>query len=301
MTISMREQMAVTIEDLFAQDQRLALLLAGISTDLFKKLLQDYPERALNLGILEQTLISVSAGMALEGYIPIAHSIVPFLVERPFEQLKDDFCYQQLGGNFISIGGSYDYSTEGMTHHGPGDVQILRSLPGMQIIVPGTALEFDALFRQSYANGSPTYYRMSLNTNPTSYPVQFGKLTVIKEGKDATIIAVGPSLAPVLAATSDMDVTLLYCTTVAPFDAETLRTTTRSNNIVLVEPYYEGVLVADIASVLQHMPVRIEAIGVPHQVLTHYGTPQQHDHALDLTPQGIRQRVERFLSLKHNY
>lgn len=301
MTISMREQMAVTIEDLFVQNQRLALLLADISTDLFKKLLREYPERALNLGILEQTLIGVAAGMALEGYIPVVHSIAPFLVERPFEQLKDDFCYQQLGGNFISIGASYDYSTEGMTHHGPGDIQILRSLPGMQLIVPGSASEFDALFRQAYANGSPTYYRLGLHTNPTSYPVQFGKLTVIREGKDATIIAVGPSLAPVLAATIDMDITLLYCTTIAPFDTETLRATVHSNNIVLVEPYYEGVLVADIVAALQYIPVRIEAIGVPHQVLTHYGTPQQHDQALGLTPQSIRQRIERFLSSRRDY
>lgn len=98
-----------------------------------------------------------------------------------------------------------------------------------------------------------------------------------------------------------VDITLLYCTTVAPFDAETLRAFTQSNNIILVEPYYEGVLVADIASALQHMPVRIEAIGVPHQVLTHYGTPHQHDKSFGLTPQGIRQRIERFLSFKHNY
>ena len=301
MSLSMREQMALTIEDLFTQDQHLALLLADISTDLFKKLLREYPERALNLGILEQTLIGVAAGMALESYIPIVHSITPFLVERPFEQLKNDFCYQQLGGNFISIGASYDYSTEGMTHHSPGDIQILRSLPGMQLIVPGTAAEFDTLFRQAYANGSPTYYRLSLNTNPTAYPVQFGQLTVIREGKDATIIAVGPALAPVLAATVDMDITLLYCTTVAPFDAETLRTTLRSNNIVLVEPYYEGVLVADIAAALQLTPVRIEAIGVPHEVLTHYGTHQQHDQALGFTSQGIRQRIERFLTARRDY
>lgn len=301
MSLSMREQMAITIEDLFTQDQRLALLLADISTDLFKKLLRDYPERALNLGILEQTLIGVAAGMALENYIPIVHSITPFLVERPFEQLKNDFCYQQLGGNFISIGASYDYSTEGMTHHGPGDIQVLRSLPGMQLIVPGTAAEFDTLFRQAYGNSSPTYYRLSLNTNPTSYPVQFGQLTVIRKGKDATIIAIGPSLAPVLAATLDMDITLLYCTTVAPFDAETLRATLRSNNIVLVEPYYKGVLVADIAAALQLTPVRIEAIGVPHQVLTHYGTHLQHDQALGFTSQGIRQRIERFLAARRDY
>src|SRR5216683_7614139 len=158
------------------------------------------------------------------------HSITPFLVERPFEQLKDDFCYQQLGGNFISTGASYDYSEEGMTHHGPGDVQILRSLPGMQIVVPGTPGEFDALFREVYANGSPTYYRLAIKSNPVEYPVRFGELVVVKQGKQATVIAVGPMLASVLPAVEDMDVTVLYCTTVAPFDGETLRAASQSSN-----------------------------------------------------------------------
>jgi transketolase len=103
----------------------------------------------MNLGIMEQSLVGVFAGLAMEGFIPVARTFAPFLVERPLEQLKDNFCYQGLGGNFISTGASYDYSAEGMTHQGPGDVQALLGLPGMQIVVPGTALEFERLFRQS--------------------------------------------------------------------------------------------------------------------------------------------------------
>jgi transketolase len=292
----MRHQMVQTIEELFAQDKRLALVLADISRDLFKKILQQYPDRAVNLGILEQTAISVAAGLALEDFIPVVHSIVPFLVERPFEQIKDDFCYQGLGGNFISTGASYDYSTEGMTHHGSGDVQILKSLPDMQIVVPGTASEFDRLFRAAYANGSPTYYRMSTDTNSVEYPVQFGKLEVVKQGNQATVIAVGPTLSRVLPAVSDLDVSVLYCTTVAPFDVETLQATCRGYNIIVVEPYYAGTLVPDICAAMVHTPVRIESIGVPHKVLTHYGTSLQHDEAIGLTPQGIRHQIEHFLN-----
>ena len=294
-TLTMREQMIATVNELFAQDERLALVLADISRDLFKETFQRYPERAFNLGIMEQTLISVSAGLALEGFIPVVHSITPFLVERPFEQLKDDFCYQRLGGNFISTGASYDYSTEGMTHHGPGDVQILRSLPGMQIVVPGNAGEFDRLFREAYANGSPTYYRMSVSENPIEYPVHFGKLEVIRRGNRATVIAVGPMLSHVLPAVEDLDVTVLYCTTVAPFDRARLRALCTGNDIIVVEPYYEGVLVPEINAALEDQPVRIKSIGVPHKVISHYGTPKQHDEALGLTPQGIRSRIEAFL------
>jgi transketolase len=284
--IDMRQRMADVLETLLAEDQRLTVVLADISTTLFKP----HP-RIINLGIMEQTLISVAAGLALEGFIPVAHSFVPFLVERPFEQLKDDFCYQRLGGNFISIGGSYDYSSEGMTHQGPGDIQLLRGLPAMQIVVPGTAQEFEQLFRQAYANGAPTYYRLGLRSNKTEQHVDFGKLTLIKRGTAATVIAVGPLLEDTLQAVADLDVTVLYCTTVAPFDSETLRRECQGGQIVLVEPYYEGGLTMDIMAAMQRQPVAITTIGIPREVLTHYGTPQQHDEALGLTPHGIRQRI----------
>src|SRR6266567_3501292 len=199
-TMNMRQQMVTTLEELMTTDERLVVVLAEISYSLFNKHNPALAKRILNLGIMEQTMVSVAAGIAMEGFIPIVHSITPFLVERPFEQIKDDFCYQQLGGNFISTGASYDYSTEGMTHHGSGDVQILKSLPGMQIVVPGTASEFDRLFRVAYANGSPTYYRMSTDINSVEYPVQFGKLEVVKRGHQATVIAVGPTLSRVLSA-----------------------------------------------------------------------------------------------------
>jgi transketolase len=88
----------------------------------------------------------------------------------------------------------------------------------------------------------------------------------------------------------------LYCTTVSPFDAETLRATSLSSNIVVVEPYYEGLLVPDVCKAMKQVPVRVEAIGVPHKVLSHYGLPEQHDEELGLTPTGIRHRIEQFLN-----
>ncbi len=294
--MNMRQQMVTTLDELLVTDERLVVLLADISYSLFKTASARAAKRILNLGILEQTLVSTAAGFAMEGFIPTVHSFAPFLVERPFEQLKDDFCFQQLGGNFISNGASFDYSEEGMTHHGPGDVQILHSLPGMQIIVPGTASEFDTLFRESYANGSPTYYRLSAKSNKVEHPVRFGEMITVKQGKQATVIAVGPMLSAVLAAVEELDVAVFYCTTVVPFDGEMLRKSSESNNIVIVEPYYEGVLVPDVCKAMRHTPVRVEAIGVPHKVLSHYGNPDQHNEELGLTPHGIRHRIERFLN-----
>ena len=297
MQTMMRQQMVETLEDMLPQEKRMVIILADISYDLFHRQRQEVRERLFNLGIMEQSMISVGAGFALEGFIPVMHSFVPFLVERPFEQIKDDFCYQRLSGKFISSGASYDYSVEGMTHQGPGDVHIMHGLPGMQIVVPGTPAEFDALFRESYGNGANTYYRLSLSTNPVETRAQFGKLAVVRRGIQATVIAVGPMLAPTLAAVEDMDVSVLYCTTVAPFDGETLREAGQSSNIVVVEPYYEGALARDICAAMRHTPMRLESIGVPYRILERYGTPQEHDAAIGLTPQGIRARIARFLQV----
>ena len=295
--VTMRQQMVRTLTEMLDTDQRVVALLGNISVSLFeKRLFRARPQRLYDVGISEQAMLSMAAGLALEGLIPVVHTIAPFLVERAFEQIKDDFCYQQLGGNFISIGASYDYSTEGMTHQAPGDVQILRSLPGMQIVVPGAAAEFDALFRASYDNGQPTYYRLSERSNAEAQPVTFGQARVVRQGSRATVVAVGPMLAATLAATEGLDVTVLYYTTVAPFDGEALRAQSAHGRIALVEPFYADTLIPDVVDAMGGAPVRVTAIGVPRQLLTHYGTPEQYDESIGLTPAGIRARIERFLA-----
>ena len=276
MSKSMRDRMGEVVTDLIELDDRTAVVLADISTNYFGDAMGKYPERVLNLGIMEQTAVSLASGLALEGFHPIVHSITPFVVERPFEQIKDDFCYQGLGGTFISIGASYDYGTDGMTHHGCGDVPILKTLPRMQICVPGTADEFETLLRQTYANGAPTYIRTSIQQNSVSRKAEFGRLHIEREGKNGVVVAVGPMLERTLAAVEGLDMTVLYATTVVPFDEETLKEAVAKTapNVVLVEPYYEGGLVPDMVKALRATAVRLEAIGVLRQVLRQIWFPR---------------------------
>jgi transketolase len=294
---TMRGRMGQVVSDLIETDPDTALILADISKPQFLDVLERFPNRVVNVGIMEQTAVSVAAGFAMEGFHPIVHSIVPFVTERPFEQIKDDFCYQGLGGTLISIGASYDYGTDGMTHHGSADVPILKTLPRMQICVPGTSDEFEILLRQTYSNGAPTYIRTSVQQNDSSRMVSFGKLHLEREGRDGIVVAVGPMLDRTLAAVEDLDLTVLYATTVAPFDEETLRDAVAkaSSDVILVEPYYEGGLVQDIARALRDIPTRIEAIGVPRRVLERYGPPEQLDQEVGLTVDGIRTRITSFL------
>lgn len=294
---TMRDRMGQVINDLIESDPQSALVLAAISANLFREALVRHPARVVNVGIMEQTAVSLAAGLALEGFHPILHSIAPFVTERPFEQIKDDFCYQGLGATIISIGASYDYGTDGMTHHGPADVPALKVLPRMQVCVPGTADEFETLLRQTYNNGEPTYIRTSVQENRTSRPVDFGQLHVEQEGSAGVVVAVGPMLERTLEAVARLDLTVLYATTVVPFDGETLRNAVANAapNVIVVEPYYQGALVPEIAHALKDIPTRIEAIGVPRRVLERYGSAEQHDDDLGLSVVAIRRRIAGFL------
>ena len=135
----MREQAMATAVDLFKRDERVAIVMADISLDYLRPAVEHDPRRAVNAGIMEQSAVGIAAGFALEGFHPIVHTLAPFLTERPLEQIKLDFGYQGLGGTFISAGAAYDYGESGGTHHAAGDIQALGSIPGLEVLVPGSA------------------------------------------------------------------------------------------------------------------------------------------------------------------
>ena len=290
--MSMRKQFVQTVEKLLSEDERIVLLLGDIGVFGFRNSFQKHPKRVYNIGILEQSTVSLAAGMSMTGLIPVVHTITPFVVERCVEQLKNDFCYQKLGGNFISVGGSYDYAALGCTHHCPADVGILRNLPGMEIVVPGTAEEFDLLFQQGYANNRPTYYRLSERENPYGFDVTFGKAIVVQEGSCATVVAVGPALKPVLEAVKGLDVTVLYYSCVAPFDQATLKNYCTSEKVLVCEPYYSGNLTSDIIRAMWPVKILVDCMGVPLEFLCNYGSAEEHDESIGFTSFNIRKRLE---------
>ena len=102
----MRKEFARLMLEMGGKEERLIVLVGDISVFGLREFRRNYPERFYNIGVCEQSTISIASGMALAGLIPVVHSIAPFITERCFEQIKDDFGYQGLGGNFISIGAS---------------------------------------------------------------------------------------------------------------------------------------------------------------------------------------------------
>lgn len=291
----MRGQLVKTIESVMAVDKRLVLLLGDIGVYGFRNAMARYPDRAFNIGILEQATVSVAAGLASEGLVPVFHSIAPFVVERGFEQLKIDFGYQELPGVIISVGASYDYAALGCTHQCAGDVSILKTVPGMRIVVPGAADEFDSLFRQAYGDGHPIYFRLSERSHSLGIRPKFGEAVLVQEGHSGTVVAVGPMLGPVLEACADLDISVLYYTTLEPFDVAALRACAKTDRIAVVEPFYEGTLSHDVLSAFAgKRSVRVLSVGVPRKFRHSYGTTAQQDTACGLSVPALKQRLNEF-------
>jgi transketolase len=295
----MRKQFVKTIEALMGKDQKLILLLGDIGVFGFRNCFSDHPNRTFNIGILESASIGVAAGMASEGLIPVVHTIAPFLVERAFEQIKVDLGYQKLGCNLVSVGASYDYAALGCTHHCPGDIGILQYIPDMELVVPGSASEFDLLFSQAYANGNPTYFRLSERAHSESFSVKFGKANVLKRGKDLTVIAFGPALEQAMDSVKNLDVTLLYYSTANPFDAEALRQCiTPSRKLLIIEPFYVGTMTQKIVEAMRGEALKISSIGVPRTFLRKYGSFKEHDISIGFTSENIFNRAKALIDEK---
>ena len=290
----MRKQFTITIESIMQKDDRVIVLLGDIGVFGFKKCFDLFPERIFNIGVLEQSSISLAAGLAKVGLIPTFYSIAPFVVERAFEQIKLDFGYQSLGGNFVSVGASYDYASLGPTHHCPADIGILSYIPDMQITVPGTSDELDTLYRYSYGNGKPTYFRLSEKGNKKSQTTMFGKGNLIKHGNLATVIAVGPMLDPVIEASEDLDVCILYYNTISPFDSALLECA-KNNKFIICEPYYSSRITHDIIQHYEYKSLQIKNISMPVNFIRTNGSVEDHDMSFGFDRLSIRETIKRVI------
>lgn len=146
----MRKAFPHIVMELMNSDPKVVVLLGDISVFAFKDVFEKYPTKIYNIGILEQTMVGIAAGMAMAGLIPIVHTISPFLVARAYEQIRDDFGFQGLIGTFVGVDVYTTNPNLGLTHSCPEDVSLMGNVPNMKTFVPNTAEEFGETLKLVY-------------------------------------------------------------------------------------------------------------------------------------------------------
>jgi transketolase len=273
---TMRQRFYALTAHALEQDERVWAVFADIGVAE----LPPHP-RLVNLGIREQLLIGVAAGLALEGKRPVAHSYAPFLVERPWEQIKLDLNHNDASAILVSNGASYDASRSGRTHQAPEDVALLATLPDWRIEVPGHPDEFERAYRRALGSSERVYIRTTEEENHA--PVRGDGLVLLRDDSPL-VVAVGPTLSPVLEATADLDVGVAYLTTVRPFPYEAFA---GIDDVVLVEPYLAGTSAHALTKAIGHRPHRLLALGIENPELRKYGTAAEHRAAHGLDAHGL--------------
>src|SRR3990167_1772679 len=282
----MRKQFKATVMDLATRDDRIVLVFGDISVYLFDDFKEKHPARFFNMGICENTLVSVAAGLSARGFFPIVHTIAPFLVERSYEKIKDDMCYIRFEGNIVRAGATFDYAWDGATHHCYSDLAILRLLPDLEVVQPGSKKEVDVLLRSQYNNRKTTYFRLSDHPHDIDLPVQFGKGVALKEnGSDLTVMTAGPILGNVLEACRDLDVNLVYFHTIKPIDRELIEKFRHTRILVVHDAFGLHEAVSEVPY------LKSSYHGLPDQFCVWYGRVQDLRRMIRLDPAGIRECV----------
>ena len=307
--IATRESYGRTLAELGKEHEDFLVLdadLAGSTkTAVFRKA---FPERHINCGIAEQNMIGVAAGIAATGRVAFASSCAMFAAGRAYEQIRNSVGYPQLNVKIAATHGGISVGEDGATHQCNEDFALMRTIPGMVVMVPSDDVEAEAMVRAAYAHKGPVYMRFSrlatpVFNNPETYKFEIGKAITMREGKDVAIIAAGLPVASAMEAAEKLaaegiEARVIDMHTIKPLDeAAVLRAAKEIGKIVTVEEHSViGGLGSAVAEVLaEQCPAKLKRVGV-YDRYTESGPAEALIHHYGLDGEGVYSAVKAFLA-----
>jgi len=303
--LSGRSVMGDTLHEIGLRDQRLWVLTPDVGGSL-KEFKQDCGDRYVDVGIAEQNVMGIAAGLALEGCIPVVMGMIPFLTMRACEQVRTDICYQNLPVRIIGTGGGLT-SGGGSTHNAMEDISIMRSMVNMTVLSVGDPNMIRDILLASIDYPGPMFIRMAQGKSdrvvyePDSLEYEIGKGILAREGSDVTLFTHGEMVWQSLEAAMALEqegisVRVVDMVTIKPLDEElVLGCVSETGRVVVLEDHLmSGGLASAIADLLADKcanPKAFKRLGIP-QVYAGFGSgPELRDkygYGLDATIGALR-------------
>ena len=282
----MRRIFPKTIEQLMTKNKKIFCLLGDIGIFSFRNIFKKFANRILNMSTMEQTMLGFGAGLSKAGYIPIIHTITPFLVLRALEQIKVDFVYNKLSCNIVSVGGSNDYAKLGTTHHCFEDISVLSNYDDINLFLPSNPQEFDYLFKKNYKNNSVNYFRMSGNVGKKLIKNN----SFIKRNKNKKIIiTVGNAANSEMFLKQKMDV--YYINSISKnMNFDFIK---KYKKVIIIEPYFGSILERKIRK-KNFLDTKILSIGYNETIIHKYGDKIVQDKYLKFCKESILKKINEF-------
>lgn len=240
----MRNTVINKITHLARTDKNIFLVTGDAGFGVLDQFRKDFPERFLNLGVAEQNMIGCAAGLSLAGFKVVVYNIIPFLMYRCFEQVRNDICYQRLPVTLIGIGSGFTYAPQGITHYSVEDIMIARSLPNLVILSPADPLEAGLCAEFAMKSKKPVYVRVAKSGEAPIHkkpPKSIARPIVIREGKGVAVLFYGSVACEVLKAVSDLRKSPLVMSVpmIQPLDLRYLRKRLKNvRTLITVEEHF---------------------------------------------------------------
>ena len=188
-TSDQREAFDEVLTELAQSDERIVAFSADMGSRIISGFMKKYPDRFYNMGIAEQNMIGVAAGMAHGGYLPYVTTIACFLALRACEQIRTDVAYNNMNVKIIATGGGLSYGILGPTHQGLEDISLMRAVSGLTVVVPADSIQMRQVIRASYSHPGPMYIRIGRGPTPDVYSESFpdfriGRAIQLRTGSD---------------------------------------------------------------------------------------------------------------------
>jgi len=267
---------------------------------------QKYPERFFEIGVAEQNMAGIAAGLALEGFIPFICSFAVFSPGRNWEQIRISICYNRANVKIVSSHAGLNVGEDGATHQALEDIALMRVLPNMTVIAPCDFKETQKAVLAAAEIKGPVYIRFgrakSVVITTSKSPFQIGKAEILKKGNDVTIIACGPLVVEALKAAQALkkkkiEAEVVNCHTIKPIDQKIIVASAKKTGkvITIEEHQINGGLGSAVAEILsQNYPVPMQIMGMPDK-FGESGKGQELLDKYDLNVKGIINRVNKLL------
>jgi transketolase len=309
----MRTAFVETLCELAERDERIWLLTGDLGFAVLERFATRFPEHFVNVGVAEQNMMGIAAGLALGGKIVFVYSIANFPVMRCLEQIRNDVCYHNLNVKIIALGGGLVYGAQGFTHYAIEDLAVLRALPNLAVLAPGDPIETRLATRAIAEWQGPCYMRLGKAGEPVVYAsapeFQIGKAIVVREGDAATLISMGGTLQMTVEASQalakqNIQVRVLSLHTLKPIDHSAIFAAMRDTRaIVTVEEHTTiGGLGDAVAATManQNMRMVLRRIALSNGASQLVGSQEYLRERQGLSAQGIVTVVKEMLASRRN-
>lgn len=280
-TITNRQAICDALRECAASDTSIVALFSDSrGSASMGDFIKEFPERVIEVGIAEQNLVGISAGLASCGMRPFAFSPACFLSARSYEQIKIDVAYSHTNVKLIGISGGASYGALGMSHHSVQDIAAISSIPNMRVYLPSDRHQTRSLIERLARDDEPTYVRIGRNAvedvyGEEGFSGEMNEAFVLRDGSDVGIIACGETVRHALDAADelakegiDARVVDMYC--LRPLDKEAVvETAKKTGRIVTVEEHVKtGGLGAMVAQALaETLPTQMRCLALPDEPL----------------------------------